>query len=213
MLAQLLGPLHLVALLFCQGTGYRMFLLCFQNLQMVPLEGCSLIAELDVLSAESEQKPLQNRSRDDPLRSSASDPKKVNECIGHRKTGGSNLWLQSLPSAWQAAIFNWSQDMQPLEHTHIRSRPKKMQPVKGVAYQGRQYTIFSLKCRKWRHQRNKLCRDLEVDGVMRPTAAEKHLSTRCAPLLLPEHRRPSAVTTLTHLLARKERAQEDSICG
>jgi len=31
-----------------------------------------------------------------------------------------------------------------------------------------------LECRKWRHQRNKLYKDLELDGVMRPTAAEEH---------------------------------------
>ena len=30
------------------------------------------------------------------------------------------------------------------------------------------------RCRKWRHQGNKLYRDLKVDGIMRPTAAEEH---------------------------------------
>ena len=34
--------------------------------------------------------------------------------------------------------------MQPLEHIYIRLRPKRTQPAEIVAYQGKQYTIFSL---------------------------------------------------------------------
>ena len=29
-------------------------------------------------------------------------------------------------------------------------------------------------CREWRHQRNRLYKDLETDGVMRPTTAEEY---------------------------------------
>lgn len=48
-LMRLLGPLHLVVLLFSQGTGYWMFVLCFQSLQMGLLEGFSLVVKLDVV--------------------------------------------------------------------------------------------------------------------------------------------------------------------
>ena len=49
-------------------------------------------------------------------------------------------------------------------------------------------------CRKWRHQRNKLYKDLELDGVMRPTAAEEHPQGR----LLGE---PKATRALLQFLA------------
>jgi len=57
-----------------------------------------------------------------------------------------NVWFGdlSVPSTWQAGIFNRYQDTQPLEYTYIRSRPKRLQPAEIVAYQGRQYIIFSL---------------------------------------------------------------------
>ena len=49
-------------------------------------------------------------------------------------------------------------------------------------------------CRKWRHQRNRLYKDLELDGVMRPTAAEEHPQGR----LLGE---PKATRALLQFLA------------
>jgi len=74
-------------------------------------------------------------------------------------------------------------------------------------------------CRKWRHQQNKLYRDLEVDGVMRPTAAEEHPQGR----LLGE---PRATKALLQFLASTgvalprahpqwtaERAQKDDEWG
>jgi len=45
---------------------------------------------------------------------------------------------------------------------------ERLWPIKG----DNTYLLFE--CRKWRHERNKLYRDPELDGVMRPTAAEEH---------------------------------------
>ena len=55
-----------------------------------------------------------------------------------------------------------------------------------------QYIFFE--CRKWRHQRNKLYKDLEIDGIMKPAAAEEHSQGR----LLGE---PRATRALLQFLA------------
>ena len=49
-------------------------------------------------------------------------------------------------------------------------------------------------CREWRHQRNRLYKDLETDGVMRPTTAEEYPQGR----LLGE---PKATRALLQFLA------------
>lgn len=74
-------------------------------------------------------------------------------------------------------------------------------------------------CWKWRHQRNKLYRDLELDGVMRPTAAEEHPQGR----LLGEPRATRALLQFlastsvalprAHLQRTAERAQRDDEWG
>ena len=45
----LLGPLDLVASLFCLGTGYWVSVSCFRNPQMGPLVGYWLIVKLDAV--------------------------------------------------------------------------------------------------------------------------------------------------------------------
>ena len=74
-------------------------------------------------------------------------------------------------------------------------------------------------CRKWRHQRNKLYKDLELDGVMRPTAAEEHPQGR----LLGEPRATKALLQFlastsvalprAHLQRTAERVQKDDEWG
>ena len=53
---------------------------------------------------------------------------------------------------------------------------------------------FLFECRQWRHQRNRLYKDLETDGVMRPTTAEEYPQGR----LLGE---PKATRALLQFLA------------
>ncbi|EYE90022.1 uncharacterized protein EURHEDRAFT_382345 [Aspergillus ruber CBS 135680] len=91
-----------------------------------------------------------------------------------------------------------------------------MQPAEIVAYQGN-HLLFE--CWKWRQQRNKLYRDLELDGVMRPTAAEEHPQGR----LLGEPRATKALLQFlastsvalprAHLRRTAERAQKDDERG
>ena len=74
-------------------------------------------------------------------------------------------------------------------------------------------------CQKWRQQRNKLYRDLELDGAMRPTAAEEHPQGR----LLGEPRATKALLQFlastsvalprAHLRRTAERAQKDDEWG
>ena len=108
--------------------------------------------------------------------------------------------------------------MQLLENTSTGSRPKKMQPVKVAAYQE---TIHHLlfECRQWRHQRDRLYKDLETDGVTRPNTAEEYPQGQ----LLGEPRATRtqlqflAITSIAlpraHLQQTAERTQRDDNWG
>ncbi|ODM21421.1 hypothetical protein SI65_02265 [Aspergillus cristatus] len=79
------------------------------------------------------------------------------------------------------------------EHLHrIQAQEDATCKGCGLARETIRHLLFGY--RKWRHQRNKLYRDLEMDGVMGPTAAEEHPQGR----LLGE---PRATMALLHFLA------------
>lgn len=89
------------------------------------------------------------------------------------------LRLQWLPNTWQAAMFSWSQDTRPLGHIYTGYRPRKVQPVKDVGRQRKQYTIFSL------NVGNGDANGINFTRVCRHMGYETHcfrgLSTRAAP--------------------------------
>ena len=73
-------------------------------------------------------------------------------------------------------------------------------------------------CRKWRHQRNKLYKDLEMDGVMRPAGAEEHPQGR----LLGESRATRALLKFwlvlvwlypEHILSERRKGPEETMNG
>jgi len=74
--------------------------------------------------------------------------------------------------------------------------------VMDVVYRRKQHAIFFLNVEEWRHQRNRLYKDLETDRVMRPTTAEEYPQGR----LLGESKATSA-------LRMAERAREDNERG
>ncbi|ODM21420.1 hypothetical protein SI65_02263 [Aspergillus cristatus] len=104
------------------------------------------------------------------------------------------------------------------EHLHqIQAQEDATCKGCGLSRETIHHLLFE--CRRWRHQRNKLYRDLELDGVMRPTAAEEHPQGR----LLGEPRATRALLQFlastsvalprAHLQRTAERARRDDEWG
>lgn len=141
-----------------------------------------------------EQKLLQYRSKDGSLGCLVSDHNKVNECTGRRRTGGVSPTTALAPKHLASRYFQLK-----LEHAAIGTYLYQIHAREDTTCQGcgsPRETIHHLlfECRKWRRQRNKLYRDLEMDGVMKPTATEEYPQGRLL-------REPRATRALLQFLA------------
>jgi len=87
----------------------------------------------------------------------------------------------------------------------------------GLSWETMPHLLFE--CWKWRHQWNKLNRDLELVGVMRPTAAEEHPQGRllgepkATRALLRFLASTSVALPRAHLQQTAQRARRDNECG
>lgn len=79
--------------------------------------------------------------------------------------------------------------MQPLEHIYMQIQAREDATCRdcGLSRETIHHLLFER--RKWRRQQNKLYKDLELYGVMRPTAAEENPQGQ----LLGEHRATKAL--------------------
>lgn len=96
------------------------------------------------LPVELEQKLLLYRSKDGSLWSLVSDHNKVNKCTGHRRTGGLAPTAALAPKHLASRYFQLKSGHAAIGTYLHQIHAKKMQHVRDVVLQGRQYIIFSM---------------------------------------------------------------------
>ncbi|EYE90595.1 uncharacterized protein EURHEDRAFT_549127 [Aspergillus ruber CBS 135680] len=190
----------------------------WQSGQLISLQEKAQERSLWPLLVEPEQKPLQHKSRDGSLRSLDSGPNKVNDIQATEE-------LAARPGS-----CNGSQaPRKPLFSTEVRTcsyraylhriRVQKDATCEGCGISRETTHHLLFECREWRHQRNRLYKDLETDGVMRPTTAEEYPQGR----LLGEAKATKALLQFlasinialprAHLQRMAERARRDDEWG